>query len=86
MRRASPTIDSPLTTRACADYLGFTAEWIRGAITDGVLVKGRLVTLDAETVDVGARHVYRVHPDQFRAFLQAIGWKRLPAVRVGRVA
>jgi hypothetical protein len=68
----------PLTARECADYMGFTTEWIRRAIVDGVRVKGELVRLEAETLEVNGRRTYRVHMDAFSDFLQAIGWKHLP--------
>jgi hypothetical protein len=68
----------PLTTRACADYVGFTSEWIRTAIDEGVVVDGRVVKLEAETIVSGHRRTYRIHVEQFIDFLQQIGWKRLP--------
>ncbi len=68
----------PLTARECADYMGFTTEWIRRAIVDGVTVKGVPVHLQAETLEINGRRTYRVHMDQFTDFLQAIGWKHLP--------
>jgi hypothetical protein len=71
----------PLTTRACADWMGFSPSWIRAAITDGVTIRGRLVTLEAETVTGNGRRTYRIHPDHFRTFLVAIGWSRLPRHR-----
>lgn len=69
--------DPPLTTRACADWMGVTPSWIRSAITEGVPVDGRLVTLETEIVP-GKRLVYRIHLDRFIAFLRAIKWRRIP--------
>jgi hypothetical protein len=68
----SPT-EPPLTTRDCADWMGVTTEYIRGAIVDG--------QLEAEIVTVNGRRMIRVHVDQFREYLQRIGWKRIPARR-----
>lgn len=68
----------PYTARECADYLGFTTEWVRRAITEGVLVGGQLVKLEAEQIVVHNRMHYRVHEGHFITFLRAIGWKRLP--------
>jgi hypothetical protein len=73
--------DAPWTTRACADYVAFTPEWIRVAITKGVVIDGKRVKLEAETVTTGARRIHRVHVDKFADFLSAIGWTRLPARR-----
>jgi hypothetical protein len=70
----------PLTTQACADYMGFTPAFIRQAIDKGVLVDGgRVVKLMAETVPGSRRRTYRIHWDQLTTFMQAIGWQRLPA-------
>jgi hypothetical protein len=73
--------DAPWTTRACADYVGFTQEWIRIAINEGVVINGKRVRLEAETVMTGTRRIHRVHVDKFSDFLSAIGWTRLPARR-----
>ncbi len=62
--------DPPLTTRDCADWMGVTTEFIRGEIDDG--------KLEAEDVMVNGRRIIRVHLDEFRAYLQKIGWKRIP--------
>src|SRR5437899_2581403 len=42
--------DPPLTTRACADWMNFTTEWVRAAIDEGVVVNGARVMLAAETM------------------------------------
>jgi hypothetical protein len=76
---AQLTANAPWSTGDCADYLGFTREWVRVAIDEGVLVDGRRVRLAAETVTTGSRRIYRIHLDQFCEFLSAIGWQRLPA-------
>jgi hypothetical protein len=70
--------DPPLTTRACADWMGFTTEWVRAAIDEGVGVGGRVVRLEAETLRLNGRRSHRIHLDAFITFLQAIGWKRIP--------
>jgi hypothetical protein len=78
---------TPLTTRACADYLGFTPEWVRQAIDVGIVVgDGRRVKLEAETVAIGSRRTYRIHGDHWIAFLQALGWKRLPVLPLDAAA
>jgi hypothetical protein len=58
--------------------MGFTTEWIRRAILDGVIVRGVLVRLDAETLEINGRRTYRIHEHKFSEFLVAIGWKHLP--------
>jgi hypothetical protein len=70
--------DPPLTTRACADWMGFSPDWIRAAIDEGVTVRGHLVKLDAEILTMNGRRSHRVHLDAFIVFLTAIGWKRIP--------
>lgn len=71
--------DPPLTTRDVADWMGLTTEWVRGAIDEGVPVAGgRVVKLEAETLTVNNRRTHRIYLDAFRAFLKAIGWRRLP--------
>ena len=71
-------LEPPLTTRQCGDYMGFGAEWIRAAIVDGVTHRGELVKLEAETLHLNGRTVYRIQLDCFVTFLRAIGWQRLP--------
>ena len=73
----------PLTARECADYLGFTTDWIRRAITDGVPVDGGVVKLEAERLLLTRRTQYRIHEEKFTVFLQAIGWKHLPRTENG---
>ena len=58
--------------------MGVTTEWVRQAIDHGVTVLGSTVKLEAETLALSGRRAIRIHQDQFRAFLQAIGWKHLP--------
>jgi hypothetical protein len=67
-----------LKASECADYMGVSSEYIRKAITTGVLVHGILVKLDAETL-TRRRHTYRIHEHAFVEFLMAIGWKHLPS-------
>ena len=76
--RLAPGQDPPLTTRDCADWMGLTTEFIRGAIDEGVSVHGHQVHLGAETVTLNRRRIHRIHLDDFVTFLQAIGWKRIP--------
>ena len=68
----------PLTARECADYMGFTTEWIRRAISEGVTVRGEVVKLEAERLVLDRRTHYRIHEESFVTFLQAIVWKHLP--------
>lgn len=65
--------ETPLTTRDCADWMGVTPEYIRGAIDEGQLA--------AEAVTVNGRRLIRIHVDDFREYLQRIGWKRIPTRR-----
>ena len=44
--------DPPLTTRACADWMGLTPEWIRSAIDEGVKIGGG----DRNVILEGASH------------------------------
>jgi len=81
MVQAARGVESPLTTRACATYLGFSDQWVRAAIADGVVVHGTRVQLEAEVLTFGSRRrIYRIHRDAFLDFLRAIGWSRLPAL------
>ena len=73
--------DPPLTTRDCADWMGVTTEYIRGAIDEGIRVRGELVKLEAESFDSGSRRTLRVHLDKFVEFLERIGWRRLPRLK-----
>ena len=72
--------ERPLTPRECADWMGLTPAWIRRAINKGVLMQGRLVKLDAETLALNHQPIHRIHLDSFVTFLRAIGWKRLPQI------
>jgi hypothetical protein len=63
----------------CARYMGVSSNWICKAITEGMPVHGVTVKLEAEVVPGGPRHTYRIYEDQFKAFLVAIHWKRIPA-------
>jgi len=58
--------------------MGFTTQWIRRAITEGVKVDGQVVKLEAERLELDTVTHYRIHEESFVAFLQAIGWKHLP--------
>ena len=79
-RPPPPAASRPLTSRECADWMGFTPEWIRCAIHEGVTVRGKLVKLEAEALTLNGRRAYRVHQAAFVNFLIAIGCKHLPAV------
>lgn len=70
--------DKPLTPRECADFTGFTSQWIRDAINHGVDVAGDTVKLEAEVLVLNGRTNYRVYEQDFVTFLKAIGWKHLP--------
>jgi hypothetical protein len=83
MADVCPLLTSPLTTRACADYLGLTRQWVHQAVTEGVHVGNTLVKLEAERLELNKRVTYRIHGDKFVEFLQAIGWKRLPRIPTG---
>lgn len=62
----------PLTTRECADFIGVTTDYIVNAIKAGELKADDLRA-------PGARNaVYRVHEDDFVAFLKTRKWSRLP--------
>jgi hypothetical protein len=64
--------------------MGFSPEWIRAAIVEGVKVNGQIVKLDAETLAVDDRRkTHRIYLDSFITFLMAIGWKRLPRPGAG---
>jgi hypothetical protein len=72
--------EPPLTARDCADWMGFTPAWVRGAITTGVTIAtGKVVKLEAETLAINGRRTHRIHLDGFVTFLTAIGWKHLPS-------
>jgi len=72
--------EPPLTARACADWMGVTPAWVRGAITTGVTIaNGKIVKLEAETPVINGRRMHRIHLDSFVTFLTAIGWKHLPS-------
>jgi len=58
--------------------MGFDSSFIRRAIVRGITSGDRLVQLDAEVTIVRGRRQYRIHLDHFVAFLQALGWQRLP--------
>lgn len=70
--------ETPLTPRDCANFTGFTSQWIRDAINAGVDVAGVRVILAAERLVLNGRTNYRVYEQDFVTFLQAIGWKHLP--------
>lgn len=62
----------PLSTRECADFMGVSTTYIVEAIK-----AGELPAEDARRPGAG-RAVYRVHEDDFIAFLRTRNWKRLP--------
>jgi excisionase family DNA binding protein len=65
----------PLSTRECADLIGVSPTFVRDAIKAGEL------RAEAIRRRPGARAVYRVHEDDYLAWLTAIGWSRMPARR-----
>jgi hypothetical protein len=67
-RRAS---DPPLTTRDCADWIGTGTDYVVGAINAGELKAERFAR-------PGKRAQYRIHLDDFIAFLKSIGFQRIP--------
>jgi hypothetical protein len=69
----------PYRVSECARFMGVSSEWIRKAITLGRPVAGGLVKLTAEATMTHTRPTYRIHEHEFLRFLQAIGWKHLPA-------
>lgn len=70
-------LDAPrspfLSTRECADLIGVSRFFILDAIRDGALT--------AQPLQRKSRVIYRVHEDDFLAWLTASGWSRLPARR-----
>jgi hypothetical protein len=71
---------TPWTVGACATFMGFAPNFVRGAIVTGVHSgrRRRRVRLEAEVIVVGGRRRYRVHLDKFTAFLRQLGWQRMP--------
>lgn len=65
--------EPPLSTRECADFIGCSTDYILKAIKAGKL------SAERATMPGNQRAMYRVHVDDFRAFLKAINFKRLPA-------
>jgi hypothetical protein len=62
-----------------AAQIDVSPSYLRKAIREGIPVHGTIVKLDVETIRFGNRVSYRVYPDQFGAFLRAIGWSRIPS-------
>jgi hypothetical protein len=79
-RRAPAFQVEVLTTRDCADWMGYSTQWVRQAITRGVTAAdGRTLKLAADAMSLTARRpTFRVYRDDFITFLTAIGWKRIP--------
>lgn len=65
--------EPPLSTRECADFIGCSTEYIREAIRAG--------ELQAEQITMPGKHrgMWRIHPDDFRAFLVKVNFRRIPA-------
>ncbi len=65
----------PLSTRECADLIGVSRFFILDAIRAG--------ELKAEKVQSrpGARPLYRIHEDDYFAWLTRLGWSRMPQRR-----
>jgi hypothetical protein len=80
-RRAPAFQVEVLTTGDCASWMGYSTQFVRNAIRQGVTAPdGTTAKLAAEaTVSLRARRrVYRVYRDAFIAFLTAIGWSHIP--------
>jgi hypothetical protein len=78
-RRAPAFQVEVLSTGDCADWMGYSREYVRRAIHRGVTAPdGTTLKLEAETARTGPRRSYRIYRDAFIAFLTAIGWKRIP--------
>jgi excisionase family DNA binding protein len=77
MTEAERKTPPPLSTRECAEFMGVSTDYIVKAIKAG--------ELRAECARrPGARNVlYRVHEDEFIAWLRALGWSRLPKTGTG---
>jgi hypothetical protein len=71
--------DVPLTVRDCADWMGYSTEWVRRAIHRGVTAPdGSTVKLAAVSLRGRVRRSHRIHLDDFVAFLLAIGSSKIP--------
>jgi hypothetical protein len=72
-------MDVPLTVRDCADWMGYSTEWVRRAIHRGVTAPdGSTVKLAAVSLPGRLRRSHRIHLDDFVAFLLAIGSTKIP--------
>lgn len=72
MTEAEKTAQPPLSTRECAEFLGVSRTFILEAIRSGEL------RAEAIRRTGKAKALYRVHEDDFVAWLKKIGWSRLP--------
>jgi hypothetical protein len=63
--------------------MGVTSQFVRNAITRGVRVGETTVFLPSECLRLNGRRLYRIHADQYAAFLRAIGWQHLPRASRG---
>ncbi len=70
---AMPPPDAPLTTADCALYMGRSVDYVHKVI--------RLGHLRATRIGLpGERGRWAITPEDFRAFLEMVGWHRLPKV------
>ena len=81
VKGGSRLTDPPLTPRDVATWTGFSIEWVRIAILDGITNhRGEVCKLAAETMVLNGRTIRRIHLDEFHYFLRCIGFDRLPAL------
>jgi hypothetical protein len=81
-RRAPAFQVEVLTTGDCASWMGYSTQFVRNAIRQGVTAPdGTTAKLEAEATMSSLparRRTYRIYRDNFTDFLIAIGWKRIP--------
>jgi hypothetical protein len=65
----------PLTTRECADLIGVSRFFNLDAIRAGDLKAEKFSSRP------GGRPIYRVHEDDYLAWLRKMGWSRMPTRR-----
>lgn len=65
----------PLSTRECAELIGVSRFFILDAIKAGELKAEKFASRP------GGRPLYRVHEDDYLAWLRKMGWSRMPERR-----
>jgi excisionase family DNA binding protein len=65
----------PLSTRECAELIGVSRFFILDAIKAGELKAEKVCSRP------GGRPMYRVHEDDYFAWLVKMGWSRMPVRR-----